>query len=355
MGSTLSDNGASIAVDGSGNIYTTGTFTGTVDFDPGAGIANLISAGVEDIFVSKLDASGNFVWAKSMGGTSPDQGYSIAVDGSGNVYTTGYFLGTADFDPSVGTLNITSIGSTDIFVSKLDASGNFVWAKGIGGATDDFGNSIAVDGSGNVYTTGYFQETVDFDPNAGTANLSSVGGRDIFISKLSPTVLSIELINFKGKNTEGGNLLTWTTANEVNNKGFNVERSIDNGNWAILSFIKAQGKGFEYQFIDNTPLSTNYYRLRQVDNDGKETLSKVISIQSNGKSTVLVYPSVTTGQLTIEGAQSFEIVNTMGQIVLSQSVFPSNSINIHAYPSGIYCIRGKDTEGVFFSEKIIKQ
>jgi hypothetical protein len=90
-----------------------------VDFDPGAGTVNLSSAGAQDIFVQKLDASGNLVWARGMGGTSDDVGFGIAVDSAGNVYTTGYFVGTADFDPGAGTVNLTSAGSFDIFVSKL--------------------------------------------------------------------------------------------------------------------------------------------------------------------------------------------------------------------------------------------
>src|SRR5262249_36288313 len=160
----------SIAVDASGNVYTTGYFTGTADFDPDAGVFNLTAAGSFDIFVSKLSASGNFVWAKVMGGGSDDLGQSISVDASGNVCTTGYFTGTADFDPGAGVFNLTAAGYYDIFVSKLDASGNFAWAKAIGGTGGDEGYSIAIDSSGNVYTTGAFGGTVDFDPNAGVFN-----------------------------------------------------------------------------------------------------------------------------------------------------------------------------------------
>ena len=129
-----------IAIDpASGAIYTTGFFSATVDFDPGAGVFNLTSAGSGDIFISKLDASGNFVWAKQMGGIAYDKCYSIAIDtaGSGALYTTGVFEGTADFDPGAGTLNLTPAGQYDIFISKLDSSGNFVWAKRIGGTGRD--------------------------------------------------------------------------------------------------------------------------------------------------------------------------------------------------------------------------
>jgi len=178
------DRGISIALDSSGNVYTTGYFRGTCDFDPNSGIFNLISSGGSDIFVSKLDALGDFVWAKKMGGTIDNDGWSIAVDASGNVYTTGFFLGTCDFDPSSGTYNLTSFGDRDIFISKLDALGDFVWAKQMGGTSEDFVWSIAVNGNGNVYTTGRFSGTCDFDPNSELYNLTSSGVSDIFVSKL---------------------------------------------------------------------------------------------------------------------------------------------------------------------------
>jgi len=191
MGGAVNDVGYSVAIDALGNIYMTGFFQGIVDFDPGVGIYNLTSAylpmGYHDIFVSKFDASGNFVWAKSMGGTWYDSGYSIAIDALGNVYTTGEFDGTVDFDPGAGTFNLTSSGYGDIFISKLDSSGNFVWAKKMGDGDIDGGLGIAIDASGNVYTTGYFRGTVDFDPGVGTFNLSVPGNPndpDMFISKL---------------------------------------------------------------------------------------------------------------------------------------------------------------------------
>ena len=187
MGGTSYDESRAIAVDGNGNAYTTGFFTGTVDFDPGAGVYELISNGAEDIFVSKLDSSGAFIWARNLGGTSTDTGESLAIDGSGNVYTTGRFSGTADFDPGAGVANLTSAGLEDIFVSKLDSDGNFVWAKSMGGAAPSYahGWDIGVDGSGNVYTTGNFTQTVDFDPGPSVSTLTSIAETDIFVSKLS--------------------------------------------------------------------------------------------------------------------------------------------------------------------------
>jgi hypothetical protein len=185
FGGRSNDFVSSITVDGSGNVYTTGYFSGTADFNPGAGTYNLISAGETDIFVQKLDSSGKFIWAKSFGGNTYDFGRSITVDGSGNVYTTGQFQGTVDFDPGTDTANITSAGKYDIYVLKLDAAGNFIWAKSFGGSSDDYGRSITVDGSGNVYSTGGFEGTVNFDPDTNTTNITVAKGySDIYVLKL---------------------------------------------------------------------------------------------------------------------------------------------------------------------------
>ncbi len=186
MGGPQADSNVSaIAVDSIGNVYTTGRFIGTADFDPGPGVFNLTtSAGSQDFFVSKLDSAGNFVWARRIGGPGFDQSFDVAVDGSGNVYTTGEFVGSVDFNPGAGVFNLLSPGDWDIFVSKLDSAGNFVWAREMGGPGDEVGLAVAVDGSGNVYTTGYINSFTNFDPVAGPFNLTSAGGRDIFVSKL---------------------------------------------------------------------------------------------------------------------------------------------------------------------------
>lgn len=193
IGGTNSDGGNSIEVDASGNVYTTGYFVGTVDFDPGPGIFNLTSLGDIDIFISKLDQFGNFLWAKNIvDSTGGGIGNSIALDPFGNVYTTGSFQGTADFDPGLGTYNLTPVGYADVFILKLDSLGNFVWARQIGGIGNDEGVSITLDSQGNIYTTGGFQVTADFDPGVGVFNLISTAPvypgfqqGNIFISKLN--------------------------------------------------------------------------------------------------------------------------------------------------------------------------
>ena len=188
IGGANFDQSYSLCIDTVENIYTTGYFCGTVDFDPGVGVFNLVAAiGDPTIFVCKLDSSGNFIWAKSMGGNDFDLGTSITIDSTG-VYTTGYFKTTSDFDPGINVFNLNSVGDADIFISKLDLNGNFLWAKSIGGSNYDVGRAICLDPNGNIYTTGNFRYSVDFDPGVGVFQLNAGGsfsGDDAFILKLN--------------------------------------------------------------------------------------------------------------------------------------------------------------------------
>ena len=256
LGSTSNDYGNSVFVDASGNVYTSGSFQGTVDFDPGAGVSNLTSAGSDDIFVSKLDASGNFVWAKAMGGTSADASKSILIDASGNVYTTGLFRGTCDFDPGAGVSNLTSAGTDEIFISKLDASGNFLWAKRIGGTSGDRGLSIVVDGSGNVYTTGYFQGTVDFDPGAGVSNLTSAGSYDIFISKLNSSGTFVWAKAIGSTYDEQGTSIALDASGNVYTTGFFTINTVDFDPGAGVSNLTPAGSADA--FVLKLDASGNY-------------------------------------------------------------------------------------------------
>ena len=118
------------------------------------------------------------------GGSAGDVGYGIALDNFRNVHTAGYFNGTADFDPSAASATIVSAGSTDFFISKLDSAGSYVWAKGMGGTGADVGYSLALHPTGNVYSTGSFAGTADFDPYAPVVNLTSAGSNDVFVHKM---------------------------------------------------------------------------------------------------------------------------------------------------------------------------
>lgn len=174
-----------ITIDGTGNIYTTGSFSGFTDFDPGAGSSFINNNTGSDAFISKLDNNGDFVWIKQLGGTAAAGSADIELDASGNVYTIGNFGGTADADPNAGIQSIVSNGLNDVFVQKLDAAGNLIWATSVGGTGQDAPIAIDVNTTGKIFTTGYFQNTVDFDPTAGTTNLTATGTYTAFVQRLT--------------------------------------------------------------------------------------------------------------------------------------------------------------------------
>ena len=179
-GSAGADVARSVVTDSAGNVYTTGSFTGTVDFDPGPATLNLTSVGLEDVFVTKSDSAGGFVWARRFGGTGADRGLGIGVTPTGSTVVTGTFSGTAGFDSS----SLTSAGSTDAFVTWLDLAGIAETTLRIGGPGADIGNGVFVDEIGGSYLTGRFESAVDFDPGSGTVTRTA-SGVDGFVLKLN--------------------------------------------------------------------------------------------------------------------------------------------------------------------------
>ncbi len=133
VGGTTADAARSIAVDGSGNVFITGYFTGTNrDFDPGPGVANLSAGftGTSDVFLAKYTAAGSYLWAFKIGVANDDKGYAVAVDqSSGDVCVMGTFRGTVDFDPGPGVASLVTSTTTDrVFVAKYSSAGAYIWA-----------------------------------------------------------------------------------------------------------------------------------------------------------------------------------------------------------------------------------
>lgn len=169
--------------DASGNIYVVGSFTQTIDLDPGPGVVSK-TAIASDIWMAKYTSGGALVWGNHLSGGGDDVGLDIALDNSGNVYITGYIVSTLpsfDFDPSAGSFQP---GVTAGFFAKYTNNGGFVWAKVLSGGGTVGVNSIAVDASANIYIAGTMSSgvSVDFDPGSGTQTRNAANGQ-IFYAK----------------------------------------------------------------------------------------------------------------------------------------------------------------------------
>jgi len=183
--SVANSNSQSLEIDAAGNLFVVGWFQGDVDFDPGVGVNTLVSNGI-DQFIVKLDASGDLTWAKQYdAGTGYDNFQETAIDGTGNLFLCGRFSNTTDFNPGVGTNNLTPLAAYDGYILKLDNNGNFVWVKQFEGSSMVYPHGIAANNAGDVYTTGYFNSDIDMDPGIGTTASTAIGAKDLFMTKLN--------------------------------------------------------------------------------------------------------------------------------------------------------------------------
>jgi len=192
LGGNGYDGAYDVAVDSSGTIYCTGYYYGVVPYSTPFTTDSLVSAGDADAFLAAIDSAGDFLWVKSIGGASQDFGYAISYGPTSaqGITLLGSFSGTADLDPGTTVLNHVATGTSDVFICKTDVAGNLTWVGSVGGAGSYvYGSDLAVDASGYVHVTGYFQGSVDFDPGASSSVLVSSGpapgGDDAYILKLN--------------------------------------------------------------------------------------------------------------------------------------------------------------------------
>jgi hypothetical protein len=275
FGGTSNDHGYRIELDASNNIYTLGQFGATVDFNPGTGITSVTSAGSLDVFVQKFSTNGTFQWVKTFGGIDADLPCDFKRDLSGNLLITGYFNGTADFNPGVATANKTALGYSDAYVLKLNSNGDFLWVATMGGLGTDYGEKISIDGSGNVYSIGKFTQTVDLDPGVGTSNFTA-STEDLYIQKLNSSGVfqwaktisgASGILNPCGMTVKSGfiylsagftNTIDFDPGSGVVNHVSNGNSDIvilklnDNGNYTWSVSIGGLGGEFPYGFNVNT-------------------------------------------------------------------------------------------------------
>ena len=397
IGSITDNYGYSLDVDDSGNVYVTGIFTGTADFDPGAGIYNLTSAGESDIFVLKLNTQGDFIWAAQVGGENYEYGTSIKVDSEGNSFITGSFGGgltmeggSADFSPGEGVYELTSKGGSDIFVLKLDAAGNFVWVKQMGGFSFDMGRSLFIDSQDNIYLSGDFEDTVDFNPGTDTFSIASFGEKDVFVQKLdaSGNFIWAKQIggtsydaepyisgdnfgniyvtgNFKGTAdfAPGYSTLNLTSAGESDVFVQRLKPCVPTyseitetaDNQFTLNDINYTSSGSYTQTITNSAGCDSIITL----NLTIENTQSVIAINDFGSS-LKYYPNPTKGQISIELNENFKnisvsILNYMGKVISTNKFTSENLIKLQLpYSAGLYFIK-IETENKTAILKILKE
>ncbi len=181
--------------------------------------------------------------------------------------------------------------------------------------------------------------TVNF--TLSTSEVLDLDGNE-YIPPICAVALPVELLSFQGQNQGKTNLLTWQTASEKNNYGFQVQRSAEGKDFEPLIFASGHGTTNEkqsYSYIDNSPFITTYYRLRQIDFDGKESFSKTISLVRLVVKNLKIYPTPATDYLSVETDETgnFSIINLLGQTMMHSQI--TNSVDISTLPSAVYFFR----------------
>lgn len=333
-----------INIDLQGNIHIGGTFAvDETDFDPSANTFHITPVGGWDSFIGKYDNNANFIWAKSFGGVTGVYLKSVVVDEIGNVYASGNYNGTIDFDPSTNVNNLTQTGNSndDIFISKLDINGSFVWAKSINGnQSSGYANcnSITVDNSNNIYLTGSFDGSFDFDPSSNDTIINGLGG-DIFLLKLDSSGFYKDVNTFSSGQYNRGQSIAISQNNDLlitGSFGGSVDFDLSASQMNLIGPNTNNHDIFlvKYYLQDNTTALSNI----------RSELDKLT-----------VYPNPVKNLLFVKSESkyvSYEIFNQLGQPI-KHGELNDNRINIKELSSGLYNISLYDTQNNVITKKII--
>ncbi len=408
MGSPLVDDASSVTCDASGNIYVTGGFQGTVDFDPGAGTQTLTAVGSQDIYVAKYNSSGVYQAAIAMGSTLNDQGKSIAVQSNGNVFVVGQFNSTVDFDPSASTATLVSNGLGDIYLAKYNSSLTYLNAFNVGSSGDDIAYGVCVDNSNSsVFITGSFSTTVDFDPSAGTSTITSAGNTDAFVAGYNCNTNAYQMaFNIGQATAEGGQKIasdgagniyvtgyfsgtstdfdpgnsTYTLATAGSNDVF-VARYTSAGAFQFAFALGSAGNDFSWgidanssqQFavtgqytgtcdFDPSAATANLTSIGNTDIFLAKYASNNLMVAENksGIDGLTIFPNPASETIFIKvndqsGLYTIRIIDVTGRICRTTEIDPktTNAVRIDDLNKGIYFIQISEKSGAVTTKKIL--
>lgn len=409
----------SIVLDASENITISGVFEGTVDFDPTAGVSSLTSISYSDMFVAKLDPAGDLLWVKQIGSTVSGSGHEEelehCVDDNGNILVTGWFYSTLDFDPGPNTFNLTNASGTDLFILKLDANGDFVWAKQVGENTSGtvIGRGIDTDAAGNVYVAGRFTNYQDFDPGPGLAQIPG-NSTDAFTLKLdangdfvwvreivgadeesasgiavAPDGTSYTVGAFNGSPDFDNSLGTFilSAGGTVSSDTYILKLDAD-GNFVWAGDFGPRSNGYAIHLDGNgsiyaigfysDPADPNYPELDFDPGPGEATIysnssdpqgfftlklsqsSSPVGVESANSPQLSIYPNPTNGDVRIsidntQGQNLLRVFNMNGKLIHEEQLATQTDLNLQLpEEKGVYLVQLMDSVGQTCSLRLVK-
>ncbi|MBX7052540.1 MAG: T9SS type A sorting domain-containing protein [Flavobacteriales bacterium] len=364
--------------DPTGNLACGGWFKGTCDFDTSPASYTLTSNGNADAIIGKYDVNGNLIWAKNIGGTSNDYGQGVNVDGNGNIYISGLYEGTADYDPGPGTSMISSNGMQDIFACKYTGVGSFVWSYSTGSTANDYAYTCASSPGGEVYVGGWVGSSLDFDPSANVNYYQHVGGHDIAVFKLDtdcPVISTTQTFELCPGDTITVGNSTYTQAGVYEDK-FVAVNGCDSIVVTILAYtqintdieqngnvLSALTAGATYQWLDcndnMNPVAGATMQDYEFSNDNSLAIeitlsgcvdtSDCISVVGEGVQmisfgAIIVFPNPSADVFNIRLTENCDIriFDNQGKLIYQSLHSPGNSmIEAENWASGIYYLNYK--------------
>ncbi len=417
------EEGWGIATDLNDNIYICGQFQGTANF----GSYQLTSLGGRDAFVAKVSPQGDFLWAKSLGSTKDmyandldissdkseiavvgyftdtlvvngnmyfsngaDDSYLVRYDLDGNLKSVysyganlsdravtiaaaggkkywigGHFYGTMTLNGA----NLVSSGVRDAYMTLVDENNQHIYANLGTGTDENYCTGIAADGAGNAYATGNFKGSMSL----GSFSLTSTGSDEIYLTRIGDWIVPVQLTMFNAEINNGAVLLKWTTATEINNYGFEIERSLNKTDFTKIAFVNGNGSSSNvsnYSYLDNTNLTGKvYYRLKQIDFNGAYNYSNIIEVDLNLPNEFILeqnYPNPFNPTTTIaynlkaDGFVTLKVYDALGKEVallvngIQNKGYHKTTFNGSNINSGIYfynlTVTDKLSGGVIFNQ-----
>jgi hypothetical protein len=314
-----------VAMDASAATYITGYFIGGIDFDPGQAVYPLISVSYS-LFMAKYDALGHFVFVEHLAATLEDLVFAppqIELDENKNIYIASSYLGTIDFDPGPDSMTYTSSSGYDIFFAKYDSSGNFIYVRRLEGTGEfDFVSELKLGENNNIYLTGSFNGTNDFDPGTGTAIHSVSEYADMYLAKYDNAG------NYLTSISTGGGFQDFPRGMALDEEG-NV-------------YIG----GEFYEEFDPDPIGQDLYYTNGYEDMFLVKYGQTLVPVSNPdiyKGAVTVAPNPGTGLFNItlttaEGSSSVRVADLTGREAAGERTFSGTevTVDIRHLPAGIY-------------------
>lgn len=275
-----------VAVDFNDEIIVSGIYSDSVNLDPGTGTHVFYSKGRDDVYIQKLSSLGNLIWAKTIGGKQADQVHGITVDANGDIFVSGLFSDTLDFDPSNSVVNRVALSKSSWanFLLKLNLKGDFKWVA----VTQDYTpiQQVVIDSRRNIVVVGRFNDSCDFNPASGSHFLKANGKEDVFIQKLDSNGNFMWARSFGGNENDRGDAVAldlnddiYVAGSYLDTVNFNPNGKADiritpfNGSYFVPhSYVLKINSGGTFDWVETFGnMNTNYI-----------SRANAIQVKSNG-------------------------------------------------------------------------